>query len=362
MVRDNCGVVPTWCPSCAIKCHLDVLRDVSPAPTKSRSCPHDTSNFDAASSFGAVERYFGDRALGSIRPEDVAAYRAQRVQYKRISCRPCAEILTRRVCKQCGSKREDAGVPVSTQTVNHDHMTLVHMFNVARSPQFRLVSENPAAHVPKPNPQYERDRIVTPEEWERLRNTLAPHLRRLLTVAYEVGPRKGELLNLEWPDVDMRRKEFILRGTKNGEVRVVPMTPLVYQVFTELWKDRRLDTNRVFLYNDRPVRRIGTAFKAACRRAGIKNLRIHDFRHTASTNMRRAGIDTATAMKIVGHKSDRMHRRYNTIEPQDLHKAAAKLHSFRTNTVITPEPVAVGAASLSARQTEASGRSSVVES
>ena len=149
-------------------------------------------------------------------------------------------------------------------------MTLVHMFNVARSPQFRLVSENPAAHVPKPNPQYERDRIVTPEEWERLRNTLAPHLRRLLTVAYEVGPRKGELLNLEWPDVDMRRKEFILRGTKNGEVRVVPMTPLVYQVFTELWKDRRLDTNRVFLYNDRPVRRIGTAFKAACRRAGIK--------------------------------------------------------------------------------------------
>ena len=153
-----------------------------------------------------------------------------------------------------------------------------------------------------------------------------------------------------------------MRGTKNGEVRVVPMTPLVYQVFTELWKDRRLDTNRVFLYNDRPVRRIGTAFKAACRRAGIKNLRIHDFRHTASTTMRRAGIDTATAMKIVGHKSDRMHRRYNTIEPQDLHKAAAKLHSFRTNTVITPEPVAVGAASLSARQTEASGRSSVVES
>ena len=152
--------MPTWCPSCAIKCHLDVLRDVSPAPTKSRSCPHDTSNFDAASSFGAVERYFGDRALGSIRPEDVAAYRAQRVQYKRISCRPCAEILTRRVCKQCGSKREDAGVPVSTQTVNHDHMTLVHMFNVARSPQFRLVSENPAAHVPKPNPQYERTELL----------------------------------------------------------------------------------------------------------------------------------------------------------------------------------------------------------
>ena len=79
----------------------------------------------------------------------------------------------------------------------------------------------------------------------------------------------------------------------------------------------------------KPIQRIGTGFKAACRRAGITNLRIHDFRHTASTNLRRAGVDTATAMKIVGHKSDRMHRRYNTIEPEDLHKAAAKLHVYQ---------------------------------
>jgi integrase len=204
--------------------------------------------------------------------------------------------------------------------------------------------------------------LFAPEEWERLQNTLAPHLRRLLTVAYEVGPRKGELLNLEWFDVDMRRRDFTLRRTKNGEVRLVPMTPAVHQVFNELWKERRLDTKRVFLYNDKPVQRIGTAFKAACRRAGITNLRIHDSRHTASTNLRRAGVDTATAMKIVGHKSDRMHRRYNTIEPQDLHQAAAKLHSFRTNTVITPEPLAVGCAPVSVRLTEESGRSSVVES
>ena len=154
-----------------------------------------------------------------------------------------------------------------------------------------------------------------------------------------------------------------MRRTKNGEVRVVPMTPAVYVVFTELWQERRLDTNRVFLYKDKPIQRIGTAFNAACRRAGITNLRVHDFRRTASTNLRRAGVDSATAMKIVGHKSDRMLRRYNNmIELEDQHKAAAKLHVFRANTVITPEPVAVGAKSVSARHIEASGRSSVVES
>ena len=68
------------------------------------------------------------------------------------------------------------------------------------------------------------------------------------------------MLSLEWSDVDIRRREFTLRRTKNGELRDVPMTPAVHQVFGELWKERRLDTNRVFLYNDRPIQRIGTAF------------------------------------------------------------------------------------------------------
>jgi len=98
----------------------------------------------------------------------------------------------------------------------------------------------------------------------------------------------------------------------------------------------------VFLYKERPIQRIGTAFEAACRRAGITNLRIHDFRHTASTNLRRAEVDTATAMKIIGHKSDRMHRRYNTIEPEDLHRTAAQHHSYQANTVIIRDGLTAG--------------------
>ena len=75
---------------------------------------------------------------------------------------------------------------------------------------------------------------------------------------------EARLLQLEWSDVDMRRKEFTLRRTKNGELRMVPMTPAVYEVFKECWEERRLDTSRVFLYNHKPLKRIGTAFKAAC--------------------------------------------------------------------------------------------------
>lgn len=279
--------------------------------------------------------YFGNRPLSSIQPEDVAAYRAQRVRYLMISCGGCRKRLGKAVCPVCGWKRHDAPLPVSVQTVNHDHTALTHMFNMAKSHRFKLVLDNPASHIEKPDPKNERDRIASAEEWAALQRTAAPHLLRFLTVAYIVGPRKSELLKLEWPDVDMRRWEFTLRKTKNGETRIVPMTPDVFEAFTDLWKDRRLDTNRVFLYKGKPWKNPRTAFAAACRRAGITGLRLHDLRHTASTNLRRAGVDTMTAMKIVGHKSEQMHRRYNTIQPEDLHEAAQKLQRYTANTVIT---------------------------
>ena len=121
------------------------------------------------------------------------------------------------------------GKPVAVQTINHDHTALVHMLNIARSPQFALIKDSPAAHVPKPNPQNERARIIGGEEWNRLLGKAAPHLQRILVVLYTLGPRRGEPLGLEWPDVDMQRREFTLRHTKNGESRTVPMTPEVHR-------------------------------------------------------------------------------------------------------------------------------------
>jgi len=109
----------------------------------------------------------------------------------------------------------------------------------------------------------------------------------------------------------------------------VPMTPDFYQVFRERWQERRLDTQRVFLYKDKPIGDVKTAFAKARRRAGIANLRLHDLRHTASTNLRRAGVDATTAMKIVGYKSERMHRRYNTVEPEDLRVRFLSLHRIK---------------------------------
>ncbi len=91
------------------------------------------------------------------------------------------------------------------------------------------------------------------------------------------------------------------------------------------------------------MREVKTAFRTACRKANIDNLRFHDLRHCAATNLRRAGVDTTTAMQIIGHKSPLMWKRYNSVTESDLIIAGNKLNTYLSNTVITPadsdEPV-----------------------
>jgi len=92
----------------------------------------------------------------------------------------------------------------------------------------------------------------------------------------------------------------------------------VFDTFAEVHKERRLDTLRVFLYNGKPSENLRVAFAAACRRAGTVDLRLHDLRHLA-TWLKQAGVGTMTAMKIIGHKKEQIHRRYNSITSEDLH-------------------------------------------
>ena len=149
----------------------------------------------------------------------------------------------------------------------------------------------------------------------------------------------------------MQRGFIALRGvdTKTKKPRRVPITPDVKVALQNLNKVRRLDTNHVFLYDGKPVKGFKRAFGTALKEAGIRGFRFHDLRHCAATNLRRAGVDTATAMQIVGHKSDKMWKRYNAIEESDLLDAAKKLNTYlEANTLITPAPSSDTAVSVSA--------------
>ncbi len=60
------------------------------------------------------------------------------------------------------------------------------------------------------------------------------------------------------------------------------------------------DEVRVFTYRGKPLKDVRTAFENACNRAGIKNLRFHDLRHTFATRLVLSGVDLATVSKLLG--------------------------------------------------------------
>jgi integrase len=74
----------------------------------------------------------------------------------------------------------------------------------------------------------------------------------------------------------------------------------------------------VFTRNGQHIKSIREIFSRVCRDAGLTNIVFHDQRHTATTILRRAGIDALTAMKITGHKTMAVFKRYNTIDEDDL--------------------------------------------
>ena len=115
------------------------------------------------------------------------------------------------------------------------------------------------------------------------------------------------------------------------------MTAPIKATLTGLSKIRDLAHKSAFVYNRNPVKGIKTAFRTACKKAMIADFHFHDLRHCAATNLRRAGVDTTTAMQIIGHKSPLMWKRYNSVAESDLIAAAKKLNTYLSNTVITPD-------------------------
>ncbi len=251
--------------------------------------------------------FFGKKGLEELTPEDVEHFRAQRMLLN--------------------------GKTPSLQTVNNDHTILKHLLSIAE--RKGLVQRNVAKKVRMPDPQNARDRVLTQEEWERLVGSASPHIQSILLVAYNLGMRLSEILHLTWDRVDLERGFIRLgaRDTKSGKSRLVPMTPGVRSMLQDLSRVKSLVTNRVFLYQGRPLGEIKSSVRTAIKRAGIKDFRFHDLRHCAATNLRRAGVDTVTAMKIVGHKSEKMHQRYNNVNEADLLLAASKLNTLMTPTV-----------------------------
>ncbi len=222
------------------------------------------------------------------------------------------------------------GTTLKVATINRSLALLKHMFSYAIREEW--LEKNPVSQIQLEKENNVRDRVLDPEEFDRLQDNSAPHLRAINEIAYQTGMRLGEILGLTWDRVDFKTSFIQLRAedTKTDDARLIPLSPELTVLLKDLYKVRYLHEPHVFLVKGNSVSSIKTAFNAACRRAGIERFRFHDLRHTAVTNMRRSGIDHLTIMQITGHKTLEVFKRYNSFLEGDLKEAARRLNTFLT--------------------------------
>lgn len=89
----------------------------------------------------------------------------------------------------------------------------------------------------------------------------------------------------------------------------------------------------VFHRNGKKIKSYRKALIAACKAAGCPGRLMHDFRRTAVRNLERAGVSRSVAMKLTGHKTESVYRRYAIVSSGDLAEAGRKLQAMTTGTI-----------------------------
>jgi integrase len=185
-----------------------------------------------------------------------------------------------------------------------------------------------AQDVKRPTVQDERDVRLSDEEREALmqacgeaRNTL---LAPFVELGFETGARRGNLLRLEWTDVNLKQGTALLRGMKNSRNpdKIINHTIGLSLRAVEILKALPRTEARVFPMTSNAMRK---AFNYARKKAGLTHFRFHDTRHERISSLFEAGWAMPQVMAQSGHRDPKSVMRYTNLSGDYLAKQLARL-------------------------------------
>lgn len=181
-----------------------------------------------------------------------------------------------------------------------------------------------------------RVRYLTHEEERQLRAGLqqrcqdrrAPHLLPMVLVALNTGMRRGELLGLDWADVNLPGKlvTVTVANAKSRKARHIPLNSEAHDTLAR-WGQQGAGIGLVFPSprTGRRMDNISSSWEELCDTIALPGFRFHDLRHTFASRLVMAGVDLNTVRELLGHSDIRMTLRYAHLAPDKLAEAVARL-------------------------------------
>ena len=204
---------------------------------------------------------------------------------------------------------------ISFRSINIETGTIRHFFNFCIKKGY--LAKNPATGIKKLN-ELSRLKTLSDEGIEKLIAGATNKLTKdLITFLIYTGCRKGEALNLKWDDVDMQNDVIAIKGTKTKYDRYIPISKPLKELLSGIEKK----SEYVFTGINGKIKEFKDSFKAACRNAGLKDLRIHDLRHVFASKMVMNGTSLYITGELLGHRTTQMTKRYSHLMPDTLKKA-----------------------------------------
>jgi len=218
----------------------------------------------------------------------------------------------------------------SPATINRELAALRRMLSLAynagklsRIPKLEMLAENNV-----------RESFLEHGTFMTLLSNLPEAVRGLVEFEYLSGWRQGAAKKLEWRDIDIRSWVAYLRigNSKNKEAWTLPLTGRLREIIEQRMDCRRLDCPYVFHRNGKQIKDFRGSWATACKNTGLIPGRTgvipHDLRRCAARNLARAGVREQVAMRITGHKTASMYRRYRIVDERDLKEATESLQAY----------------------------------
>lgn len=206
---------------------------------------------------------------------------------------------------------------LSGATVKLELMLLSHVFNTAITEWGMEEIKNPILKIKKPKVSPGRTRRLSEGEERILLNGALKHqnieLYAIIVIALETAMRQGEILFMEWGNVNWDKRTVMLPITKNGDSREVPLSRAAFEILKNYLTPQK--AGQIFTYTSSGLK---STWRDLVNTLKIENFHFHDLRHCAISSLLERGLNSIEVASISGHKSMAMLKRYAHIQSYKL--------------------------------------------